>query len=105
MIVDGVLWGEFYATRHVGALDFAEIDMAYCEALVAILAGAISRARQEEVLGHLAYRDALTGLVNRRGLDEAAAQAMMRRRREHVVGHRRHGRRQRAQDGQRHRRS
>lgn len=76
MIVDGVLWGEFYATRHVGALDFAEIDTAYCEALVAILAAAISRARQEEVLGHLAYRDALTGLVNRRGLDEAAAQAM-----------------------------
>jgi diguanylate cyclase (GGDEF)-like protein len=76
MIVDGVLWGELYATRHVGAADFAAIDMAYCEALVAILGGAISRARQEEVLGHLAYRDALTGLVNRRGLDEAAAQAM-----------------------------
>jgi diguanylate cyclase (GGDEF)-like protein len=76
MIVDGALWGEFYATRHVGAPRFAEIDTAYCEALVAILAGAISRARQEELLGHLAYRDALTGLVNRRGLDEAAAQAM-----------------------------
>ncbi len=76
MIVDGVLWGELYATRHVGAANFAAIDMAYCEALVAILAGAISRARQEEVLGQLAYRDALTGLVNRRGLDEAAEQAM-----------------------------
>jgi len=76
MIVDGALWGEFYATRHVGAPRFAEIDTAYCEALAAILAGAISRARQEELLGHLAYRDALTGLVNRRGLDEAAAQAM-----------------------------
>jgi diguanylate cyclase (GGDEF)-like protein len=76
MIVDGVLWGEFYATRHVGSVDFAEIDTAYCEALVAILAGAISRAVQEELLGQLAYRDALTGLVNRRGLDEAAALAM-----------------------------
>jgi diguanylate cyclase (GGDEF)-like protein len=76
MIVDGALWGELYATRHVGACSFAAIDMAYCEALVAILAGAISRAKQEEVLGHLAYRDALTGLVNRRGLDEAAAQAV-----------------------------
>ena len=75
-IVDGALWGEFYATRHLGAPKFAEIDTAYCEALVAILAGAISRARQEAPLGHLAYRDALTGLVNRRGLDEAAAQAM-----------------------------
>lgn len=76
MVVDGALWGEVYATRHIGALNFAEIDTAYCEALVAILAGAISRARQEEVLGHLAYRDALTGLVNRRGLDEAAEQAV-----------------------------
>jgi diguanylate cyclase (GGDEF)-like protein len=77
MVVDGVLWGEFYATRHVGALDFTEIDTAYSEALVAILAGAISRARQEEVLGHLAYRDALTGVANRRGLDDAAARAMV----------------------------
>jgi diguanylate cyclase (GGDEF)-like protein len=76
MTVDGALWGEFYATRHVGAPRFAPIDTAYCEALVAILAGAISRARQEDLLGHLAYRDALTGLINRRGLDEAAAQAM-----------------------------
>jgi diguanylate cyclase (GGDEF)-like protein len=76
MIVDGLLWGELYATRHVGARAFAQIDTAYCEALVAILAGAVSRARQEELLGQLAYRDALTGLVNRRGLDEAAAQAM-----------------------------
>jgi hypothetical protein len=44
MIVDGALRGEFYATRHVGAPRFAEIDTAYCEALVAIPAGAISRA-------------------------------------------------------------
>src|SRR3954465_11666579 len=46
MVVDGALWGELYATRHVGAVGFADIDTAYCEALVAILAGAISRARQ-----------------------------------------------------------
>jgi diguanylate cyclase (GGDEF)-like protein len=76
MIVDGVLWGEFYATRHAGVANFAEIDTAYSEALVAILAGAISRAQQEEALGRLAYRDSLTGLANRRALDEAAVLAM-----------------------------
>ena len=46
----------------------------YLEALVAILAGAVSRALREESLEHLAYRDPLTGLQNRRALDEHATE-------------------------------
>ena len=45
------------------------------EALIAILGGAISRSLREESLEQLAYRDPLTGLLNRRALDERAAQA------------------------------
>jgi diguanylate cyclase (GGDEF)-like protein len=73
LIVDGVLWGEFYATRLVGAPSFTDGDLAYTEALAAIVAGAVSRALREEDLQRLAYRDALTGLANRRALDDAAA--------------------------------
>jgi diguanylate cyclase (GGDEF)-like protein len=71
LVVDGVLWGEFYATRHVGACPFALADFAYVETLAAILGGAISRAAREEDLVRLAYRDPLTGLANRRAIDEA----------------------------------
>lgn len=75
VVVDGELWGEVYATRHRGEAGFDRNDVAYLEALLAILAGAISRAGREETLTQLAFRDPLTGLLNRRALDEAAAAA------------------------------
>ena len=75
IIVDGQMWGEFYATRGRGEEDFGSLDMSYMEALMAILGGAISRSLREESLEALAYRDPLTGLLNRRALDERAAQA------------------------------
>lgn len=75
IIVDGQLWGELYATRAAGHEDFGSLDMSYMEALMAILGGAVSRSMREESLEALAYRDPLTGLLNRRALDERAAQA------------------------------
>ncbi len=50
IIVDGQLWGEFYATRSRGDQDFGSLDMSYMEALMAILGGAISRSLREESL-------------------------------------------------------
>ncbi len=73
IVVDGQLWGEFYATRHAGAEPFREHAAAYVEVLIAILGGAISRSMREESLQLLASRDPLTGLVNRRALDAEAA--------------------------------
>ena len=73
--VDGQLWGEFYATRHDHQTPFGDNDSAYVQALIAILAGAISRSLREESLELLAFRDPLTGLLNRRVLDLQAAQA------------------------------
>ncbi len=75
IIVDGQLWGEFYATRAAGEPPFDHDDIAYIEALVAILSGSISRTLREESLERLAYQDPLTGVWNRRALDERAAQA------------------------------
>ncbi len=75
LVVDGVLWGELYATRHLGDEPFGQDETAYLEALTAILAGAVSRALREESLEELAYLDPLTGLANRRALDERAASA------------------------------
>ena len=42
---------------------------------MAILSGSVSRALREESLERLAYQDPLTGLWNRRALDERADQA------------------------------
>jgi diguanylate cyclase (GGDEF)-like protein len=75
IIVDGQLWGEFYATRPLDDEAFDAADVAYVEALVAILSGSVSRALREESLERLAYLDPLTGLWNRRALDERAEEA------------------------------
>ncbi|MGA9748594.1 MAG: sensor domain-containing diguanylate cyclase [Nocardioides sp.] len=72
LIVDGMLWGEFFATRLRRDEAFGPDETAYLEALTAILAGAVSRALREESLEEMAYRDPLTGLANRRALDERA---------------------------------
>jgi diguanylate cyclase (GGDEF)-like protein len=77
IVVDGRLWGELYATRTPEQPPFGGDDLAYVDALTAILAGAISRSIREESLEHLAYRDPLTGLLNRRALDGYAEQAFV----------------------------
>ncbi|MDQ1664463.1 MAG: hypothetical protein QOH75_494 [Actinomycetota bacterium] len=75
LVVDGGLWGEFYATRDWNDPPFTDADVAYVEVLTAILSGAVSRALHVESLERLAFLDPLTGLANRRALDQAAAEA------------------------------
>ena len=47
VIVDDQVWGEFYATRHLGHVPFGDQAVDYVEVLVALLGGAISRALRE----------------------------------------------------------
>jgi GAF domain-containing protein len=47
VIVDEQVWGEFYATRHLGHLPFGDRSVDYVEVLVALLGGAVSRALRE----------------------------------------------------------
>ena len=76
LVVDGALWGELYATRGHGHPPFESGETAYFEALAAILSGAISRALHVQSLEEMAFRDSLTGLANRRAVDEAVGRAL-----------------------------
>jgi diguanylate cyclase (GGDEF)-like protein len=72
--VDGTVWGEFYATRYVGDAPFTDAAVDYVDVLTAIMGAAISRSMREAKLEHLAFHDPLTGALNRRGWQQAAAQ-------------------------------
>jgi GAF domain-containing protein len=50
IIVEDRVWGEFYATRHLGHPPFGDRSVNYVDVLVALLGGAISRAIREEDL-------------------------------------------------------
>lgn len=78
LVVDGQLWGELYSSWGERLEHFSAMDIAYTEALAAILSGALSRAIHFEVLERLAFRDPMTGLANRRALDDAAVQVLGR---------------------------
>jgi diguanylate cyclase (GGDEF)-like protein len=72
LIVDGKMWGEFYATREHGAAPFDSTDEAIADVFSGILSSAVSRATHIDSLTRMAYLDPLTGLANRRALDDAA---------------------------------
>ncbi|MCW2839602.1 MAG: hypothetical protein JWR55_1085 [Aeromicrobium sp.] len=72
IFVDGYVWGELYLTRHLGSTPFDAEAVSYAEVLSAMLGAAVARSLREAALVEVARRDPLTGLSNRRELDERA---------------------------------
>ena len=76
VIVDGQVWGEIWATTGPGAPRFHAGDVRFLERIAAQLAGVIARAELFSDVTRLAYEDPLTGLANRRALEETLDSAM-----------------------------
>ena len=72
----GEPWGELYATRAHGEEPFAERDVRFLQTISRQIGGAIGRAELFSGMAELAYKDALTGLANRRVLDERLEEAV-----------------------------
>jgi diguanylate cyclase (GGDEF)-like protein len=64
------MWGELYATRAAGDAPFGDRDVRFLQAIAGQLAAALGRAEMFSRLAELAFEDSLTGLANRRALDE-----------------------------------
>lgn len=69
-------WGELFVTSLPGARPFSAGDLEWLSALSAQVAFAVARAEILQRLTHLAYADALTGLPNRRALEERLQMAL-----------------------------
>ena len=75
----GRVWGVLEAYSAVDAPPFTDAHVRFAEALCAQVATAIGRAQLFSRLEDLAYRDPLTGLPNRRALDERMEDAVAAR--------------------------
>jgi diguanylate cyclase (GGDEF)-like protein len=70
IVLGGKTWGELWACRNAGSPVFAERDVRVLEAIAGQVAAAVGRTELFARMADLAYRDALTGVGNRRALEE-----------------------------------
>ena len=78
ILVEGEAWGEVYATTAPGQPRFRGDDVRFLETVAGQLAVAIGRAELFSRVSRLAYEDPLTGLANRRALEERLQRAVIR---------------------------
>jgi diguanylate cyclase (GGDEF)-like protein len=78
VIFDGRTWGKLEAFANVGAPPFTRRHVPFLEAIAGQVGAAIGRAELFSRVNALAYSDPLTGLGNRRALDERLEAAVDR---------------------------
>jgi diguanylate cyclase (GGDEF)-like protein len=70
IVFAGAMWGELYATRVAGQDAFTDREVRFLRTISGQVGAAIGRAELFTGMADLAFKDSLTGLANRRALDE-----------------------------------
>ena len=70
LVVEGQVWGDLWITRTAEADIYTVGDLDFATLVAAQVATAISAGERLERVSRLAYSDPLTGLANRRAVDE-----------------------------------
>lgn len=70
IIVDARVWGGLYATRMAGQPRFTPADLDFATAVATQLATGVVQADHVARIERLAFQDPLTGLANRRAVDD-----------------------------------
>jgi diguanylate cyclase (GGDEF)-like protein len=70
IILDAHVWGELWASRGSGAPAFTEHDADVGQVIVGLVSAGIAQAAAWTAMRRMASTDPLTGLANRRALDE-----------------------------------
>ena len=78
IVVEAESWGEVRAATAPGRPRFRATDVRFLEAIAGQLAVTIGRAELFSRVSRMAYEDALTGLANRRALEERLVRAALR---------------------------
>ena len=78
ILVENEVWGEMWATRRRGEPPFNSSDADFLARIAGQFAVAIARAELFSRVSRLAYEDTLTGLPNRRAVEERLDRALER---------------------------
>ncbi len=78
IVVDGEVWGELWAATAPGDAPLSSDDTEFLQAAALYVAAALGHAEHLARLERLAFEDSLTGLANRRALDERLEAALER---------------------------
>jgi diguanylate cyclase (GGDEF)-like protein len=70
IVVDARVWGGLYATRLVGQPRFGQADLDFAAAVASHVATGVVQADHFARIERLAFQDPLTGLANRRAVDD-----------------------------------
>jgi diguanylate cyclase (GGDEF)-like protein len=76
LVVDARVWGEIYATRAAGQPRFTSTDIDFGLAVATQVAAGVVQADHLARIERLAFQDPLTGLANRRAVDERLEASM-----------------------------
>jgi diguanylate cyclase (GGDEF)-like protein len=76
LVVDARVWGAIYATRSAGQRRFATADLDFALAVATQVAAGVVQADHLARIERLAFQDPLTGLANRRAVDERLEASM-----------------------------
>ncbi|CAG7601834.1 GGDEF domain-containing protein [Actinacidiphila bryophytorum] len=80
LVLHGRAWGEVYVARGHGEPPFARPDADFATVLAAVIASGIAQTERLAEVQRLAFTDPLTGLGNRRAVDQRLDEALERHR-------------------------
>jgi diguanylate cyclase (GGDEF)-like protein len=85
LVLHGGAWGEVYVARRLGEPPFARPDADFATVLAAVIASGIAQTQRLAEVQRLAFTDPLTGLGNRRAVDQRLDEALERYRADGTV--------------------
>jgi diguanylate cyclase (GGDEF)-like protein len=85
LVLHGRAWGEVYVARRLGEPPFARPDADFATVLAAVIASGIAQTQRLAEVQRLAFTDPLTGLGNRRAVDQRLDEALERYRADGTV--------------------
>ena len=85
VVLEGRVWGELFATRYSTDVPFTSADVDYGVAVAGQIAAGVAQVQHLERVSRLAYTDPLTGLANRRAIDDRLDLAMAKHRDEQRI--------------------